>query len=384
MTELAIVAGEASGDWIAALVLNGLEQAQGRSIPCEGIAGPRLVKAGMTALHSTDELAVRGYVEVLRHYRRLVGIRNGLRDRWLARPPAVMMGVDAPDFNLGLERALRSEATKTVHLVCPSIWAWRRERIDTLRASCDHVLCVFPFEPAMLKQAGIPATYVGHPLASVIPLDVDTQGYRQRLAWPALQPDNTLIAVLPGSRAAEIQYLGPVFVQTVIQLMAQHPSWRFVSPVVPGPIGERFKAMVQPLLRDKWLLLDGQSHEAMAASDGVLVASGTATMEAALLKKPMVIAYKMPRLSWWMMKNKNYLPYVGLPNILTRDFWAPEYLQDDATPDALAYAVQGLFRNDARRQAYINRFTALHHELIRDTGRIASDVLLPMLNRKVG
>ena len=384
MSQLAIVAGEASGDWIASLVLQGVQQSLGSNAlsvqDVEGIAGPKLLQTGMTALHSTDELAVRGYVEVLKHYRRLVGVRNGLRDRWLTAPPKVMMGVDAPDFNLGLEKALRSDKTKTVHLVCPSIWAWRAERIHTLKQACDHILCVFPFEPAILKQAGIESTYIGHPLASLIPLSVDTQAYRNKLALDnKLEGQGTVIAVLPGSRGAEIQYIGPSFIHTVAQLMRKHPQWRFVSPLVSGPVGETFRRMVPEHMLNRWLLLDGQSHEAMACSDAVLVASGTATMEAALLKKPMVIAYKMPRLSWWLMKNRSYLPYVGLPNILARDFWAPEYFQDDANPDTLSRAVENLFINDARRQSFVNRFTDIHQELIRDTGRLASQVLVPML-----
>ena len=382
MTDLAIVAGEASGDWIASLVLDGLQSSRVEPLVAEGIAGPKLQGSGMTALHSTDELAVRGYVEVLKHYKRLVGVRDGLKKRWLASPPKVMMGVDAPDFNLHLEQALRSHATKTVHLVCPSIWAWRAERVNVLKAACDHVLCVFPFEPELLRQAGIPATFIGHPLASLIPLQVDTQAYRAKLALDdTVKGNGPVIAVLPGSRMAEIQYLGPTFVQTVLKLMARHPDWRFVSPLVPGPVGAAFRKMVPEPMQERWLLLDGQSHEAMACSDAVLVASGTASMEAALLKKPMLIAYKMPRVSWWMMKNRNYLPYVGLPNILTKDWWVPEYLQDDATPDVLGKAVENLFHNEARRQAYVNRFTDLHMELSKDTGRLASEVILPMLER---
>lgn len=375
---VALVAGEPSSDWIGALIWQGLQTHLGSvaTLTAEGIAGERLQAAGVSPLYPSDALAVRGYVEVLRHYRRILGIRNTLKQRWSVQRPALMMGVDAPDFNLELERFLRACGGKTVHAVCPSIWAWRAERIHLLKQACDHVLCIFPFEPEILHRAGIPATYIGHPFAQLIPQRVDTAQYRALLQLPDAV---RIVAVLPGSRMSEVSDLGPTLVELVTRLQARHPDWVFVSPLVSGAVGDAFRAMVPESLLPRWRLLAGQSHAAMGASDMVVLASGTATLEAMLFKKPMVIAYKMPRVSWWISKRKAYLPYAGLPNILSRQFVVPEYLQDDATAENLGNAVERIIDNEPHKRQLSDRFTELHARLTRDSGYLAAQALAPLL-----
>ena len=246
-----------------------------------------------------EKLAVRGYIEVLRHYPEIAGIRRQLKKRLLAAPPALFVGIDAPDFNLGLETDLRQQGIKTVHFICPSIWAWRANRIDKIRAAADHVLCIFPFEPDLLAQHGISASYVGHPLANVIPMDPGRAAARLKLG---LQNDDTVVALLPGSRSSEIAYIGQRFFDAAALLLRQRPRMRFVLPAVPAQ-RERLMAMAKISgLGASIQVLAGQSHTALAACDVTLIASGTATLEAALFKRPMVIAYNMHPLSWWMMK----------------------------------------------------------------------------------
>jgi lipid-A-disaccharide synthase len=377
---LGLVAGEPSSDWIGALIYEGVKQhlAGQFNFTAEGIAGERLSKAGVQALYPSDALAVRGYVEVLKHYRRILGIRNELRDRWMQQPPSLMMGVDAPDFNLGLELQLRQHGVKTVHAVCPSIWAWRAERIELLKKACDHILCIFPFEPEILRRAGISASYIGHPFAQLAPIEIDTEAFRRGLN---LVVKDRLVAVLPGSRMSEVQFLGDTFIQTVMRLSQRHPDWQFISPLVSGKVGEAFKNKVPKALLEKWTLVQGRSHEIMGASDLVLLASGTATLEAMLFKKPMVIAYKMPRLSWWISKRKAYLPYAGLPNILAGKFLVPEYLQDDATPEALASAVERIIDNEVEGRILKMRFTDMHLQLKRDSGLLAAQAIEPLLGK---
>lgn len=377
---LGIVAGEPSSDWIGALIYQGLKQHLGSefALSAQGIAGDRLKAAGVDPLYPSDALAVRGYVEVLKHYRRILGIRNELKQRWSDNKPALMMGVDAPDFNLELERFLREQGVRTVHAVCPSIWAWRAQRIHFLKKACDHVLCIFPFEPEILQREGIAATYIGHPFAQLVPLQIETDKFRMALNLPQ---HKRIVAVLPGSRMSEVSYLGPTLVQMVASLSIRHPDWHFVSPLVSGAVGDAFRAMVPPWMLEKWTLQAGQSHAAMGASDLVVLASGTATLEAMLFKKPMVIAYKMPRVSWWISKRKAYLPYAGLPNILSGKFVVPEYLQDEATPETLRAAVERLIDNEPEKRALTERFTELHQRLMRDSGLLAAQALEPLFRQ---
>ncbi|MDP3832696.1 MAG: lipid-A-disaccharide synthase [Hydrogenophaga sp.] len=372
----ALVAGETSGDLLAGLLLGGVRQ-RWPALQSFGIGGPQMAAQGFQAWWPSEKLAVRGYVEVLRHYREIVGIRAQLQQRLLSTDrPDVFIGVDAPDFNLDLEANLKAAGVRTVHFVCPSIWAWRAERVEKIRRSADHVLCIFPFEPELLAQHGIAATYVGHPLANVIPLEPDRAAARAALG---LRAEDTVVAILPGSRASEVQYLAQVFFAAAAQLQRKHPGIRFVVPAVPA-LRERIAAAANAAgLGDALQVIPGQSHTALAACDVTLIASGTATLEAALFKRPMVIAYNMNWLSWQIMRRKQLQPWVGLPNILCGEFVVPEYLQDAATPQALARAVLDWLGAPAKIAALQERFTALHHPLRRDTAQLATDAIEKVL-----
>lgn len=372
----ALVAGETSGDLLAGLLLNGLRQ-RWPDLQAAGIGGPRMIEQGFDAWWPSEKLAVRGYVEVLRHYREIVGIREQLKQRLLgADRPDVFIGVDAPDFNLDLEAALKARGIRTVHFVCPSVWAWRPERIEKIRRSADHVLCIFPFEPELLARHGIDATYVGHPLADVIPMAPDRAAARAALG---LSDEDTVVAILPGSRASEVQYLVQVFFAAAAQMLRQRPTLRFVVPAVPA-LREKIEAAARLAgLGANLSVVPGQSHTVLAACDVTLIASGTATLEAALFKRPMVIAYNMNWLSWQIMRRKQLQPWVGLPNILCNDFVVPEFLQDAATPQALAQAVLAWLDAPERIAALQQRFTALHQTLRQNTAQRATDAIEKVL-----
>jgi lipid-A-disaccharide synthase len=375
--DLAIAVGEASGDWIGALAIAHLIQTQ--TLAMEGIAGPKLRDLGVKPLHGSEELSVRGYVEVLRHLPRLLKMRKNLIQHWsVDNRPKVFVAVDAPDFNLNLELALRESGVPTVHVVCPSIWAWRMERIHKIKAACSHVLCIFPFEPEILAKEGISATYIGHPMATLVPETIDPLAYRSKLG---LQTEGQLLAVLPGSRSAEVKHIGPAFVQACVELLKQKPGLRFVTPMPPASkLLDMFRTMIPPRLLDRWTLIEGKSHECMAAADAVMLASGTATLEAMMYRKPMVIAYKMPWISYQMMKGKGYQPFVGLPNILLNEFAVPELLQDDATPLALAEKALFQLDNDANRDRLQTLFAEQHQRLLKPSGEIASRVIQQVMN----
>ena len=382
--KVALVAGETSGDLLAGLLIDGLKQ-RWPALQTFGIGGTRMAERGFAAWWASDKLAVRGYIEVLRHYREIVGIRKQLKARLLARDargvqqdrPDVFIGVDAPDFNLDLARDLKLAGIKTIQFVSPSIWAWRAERIDKIKASVDHVLCIFPFEPALYAKHGVSASYVGHPLANVIPLEPNRHAAREALG---IAQDALVAAVLPGSRASEIQYLGDTFAQAAVLMLAQQPTLHIVIPAVPllrEPIERQVaralhRSSTATQLRNRIHVLQGQSHTALAACDVSLVASGTATLEAALFKQPMVIAYKMNWLSWLLMRHKRYQPWVGLPNILCEDFVVPEFLQDKASPEALAKATLAWLDDPQQAERVRARFTTLHHELRRDTPQLCA------------
>ena len=374
--QIAMVAGETSGDLLAGLLLDGL---RGRwpQVQAGGIGGPNMVERGFEAWWPSEALAVRGYVEVLRHYRGILRIRNQLKARLLQQPPQMFIGIDAPDFNLDLEAALKAQGIKTVHFICPSIWAWRADRVQKLQRSVDHVLCIFPFEPALLESHGIAATYVGHPLASVIPLQPDRQAARLKLG---LSPDDKVVALLPGSRQSEVQYLASRFFEAAALIRKAQPAIKFIVPAVPALKARLEQMALASGLGDGLQILPSQSHTALAACDVTLIASGTATLEAALYKRPMVIAYNMNWMSWHIMRRKQLQPWVGLPNILCRDFVVPELLQDAATPRALADAVlQWLQAAPEKIAAVQQRFTALHTELRRDTAQLATDAIQKIL-----
>ena len=364
-----MVAGETSGDLLAASVLNHLDAAQ-----TAGIGGPAMKAAGFEAWWPSEMLAVRGYVEVLKAYPKLLVLRRRLAERMSQWHPSVFVGVDAPDFNLELERRLRVAGHRTVHFIGPSIWAWRPERIERIRAAADHVLLLFPFEKAIYDQAGIAATYVGHPMADEIDLQVDPGAARDVLGLDRGRP---VVAVLPGSRGSEIQYIAPVFIATMRLMARSHPDIQFVIPAATPHLHRRLQQLLSGPA-DSGLtavLLDGHARDAIAASDAVLVASGTATLEVALLRKPMVIAYRMASLSYRIMRRMQMLPWIGLPNILCNASLVPEFIQDAATPQALA---QALFEQlDRGRQGELaDRFEALHLELRCECGQRAAQAVL--------
>ena len=374
--QFAFVAGEASGDLLAGLLLQGL-RARWPTLTAVGIGGPQMQQQGFEAWWPNSNLAISGYAQVLRHYREISGIRKQLKTRLLASPPDVFIGVDAPDFNLDLEANLRAQGIKTVHFVCPSIWAWRPKRVEKIRRSADHVLCLFPFEPALLAQHGINATYVGHPLANVIPLQPDRAAARDALGLPQ---DAQVVAILPGSRMAELKCIAPRFLTAAALIQRARPGIRFVLPAAPGLVDEVQARVRASGLQDRILVTAGQSHTALAACDVTLIASGTATLEAALFKRPMVIAYNLHWLSWHIMAPKQIQPWIGLPNILCREFVVPELIQDAATPMALSHAVlQWLDAEPGKIETLQQRFTALHLELQRDTCRLAADAIEKVL-----
>jgi lipid-A-disaccharide synthase len=371
----ALVAGEASGDLLAGLLLDGLKT-RWPGMTAVGIGGPQMQKRGFETWWPHEKLAVRGYVEVLKHYREIVGIRHALADRLLRDRPDAFIGVDAPDFNLDLEGRLKRQGIKAIHFVSPSIWAWRGKRVEKMRAAVDHVQCLFPFEPDLYREHGVAATYVGHPLADAIPLDVPRDASRLSLG---VAPHDVVVALLPGSRRSEIEYIGARLLAAAADMQRRRAGLRFLLPVAPG-----LRSMIEPLVNTHAPgvaveLLDGRSHEALAACDVVLVASGTATLEAALFKRPMVIAYNMHWLSWQMMKRMKYQPWVGLPNILLRDFAVPELLQDDATPAKLADAAFAWLDDPTRCAALAQRFEALHRTLRRNTAQAATDAIETIL-----
>jgi lipid-A-disaccharide synthase len=377
----AMVAGEASGDLLGGLLLESLHS-RWPQLQAEGIGGPHMAAQGFEAWWPHDKLAVSGYVEVLGRLRELTRIRNDLTERLLKAGPGeradVFVGIDAPDFNLELEARLKARGMKAIHFISPSIWAWRGKRIEKIRRATDLVLCLFPFEPAIYAKQGVPAAYVGHPLADLIPLEVPRAAARASLG---LGQDDVVVALLPGSRRAEMQYIAPRLLQAAVEMAKQRPELRFLLPVVPG-----LRHVVEPMRRQYAPqlaidLIDGRSHEALAACDLTLIASGTATLEAALFKRPMVITYVMHALNWQMMKRMNYQPWVGLPNILLGDFAVPELLQGAATPERLAHAGLAWLDDPQRCAALQIRFEALHRELRCNTGQRATDAIEAVLAR---
>ena len=377
---VAMVAGEASGDLLASCLLSGLRP----HLPdarMYGIGGAKMAEYGFVSDWPMEKLSVNGLFEVLAHYRELKGIQNTLRDRLLADMPNVFIGVDAPDFNFGLEAQLRQAGIPTVHFIGPSIWAWRGGRIKKIARAASHMLVIFPFEEEIYRKAGIPVTYVGHPLAQVIPMVPDVAAARSTLGLPA---DSRVVAIMPGSRMGELKHNTIAFVQAAKILAQRDPGMRFIAPMAGARQSKFFSELVaQAGLQDVPIqLLDGQSHAAMAAADAVLVASGTASLEVALYKKPMVIAYKMMRATWEILRHMSYQPWIGLPNILAREFLVPELLQNAATPQALADALWKQLEDERHKAMLRQRFTDMHHSLLRDTASESAQAVLNIIEQQ--
>ena len=371
---LGLVAGEPSGDLIAAKALAGLKLADPEVRP-EGIGGPHLAAEGLNVWHPMHALSVFGYVDAIKRLPALIRIYSDVKKRWLNEPPEVFLGVDAPDFNLRLEHRLRREGVPTVHFLGPSIWAWRYERIHYIREAVSHMLVLFPFEEAIYKKEGVPVTYVGHPMADAIEIEPNQYVARERLG---LSQQARIVAILPGSRASEIKLLAPRFLQAAQILQRQDASLQFVVPMVNAQRAQEFQYFLKqyPVKNLQTVMTPLQSTgiadpiawSVLEACDVALVASGTATLETALFKKPMVISYAVSPLvrkimAWKSGQQRPYLPWVGLPNVLLNDFAVPELIQEDATPENLARELSSLLRDEQRCDLIRSRFTEMHHTL---------------------
>ncbi len=386
MPTVGIVAGEASGDLLGSHLIRALKKHR-PDFEFIGIAGPKMMAEGAKSLHPMEHLSVSGYFEVLRHLPKLLKIRSHITHYFIQNPPDIFIGIDAPDFNFTVESKLKSHNIKTIHYVSPSVWAWRKGRINKIRRSVSHILSLFPFEPALYQKAGVNVSYVGHPLADILPVEPNTQQARESLK---LKPERLVVALLPGSRKSEVRQLDSLFVKAAHYITQQRPDAQFLVPLITHETKAIFEqsmyehfAALQKSNPDVTLpaiqILFGHAHMALEASDVAIVASGTATLEAALLKRPMVITYKMPWLSWHIIKRMNYLPYVGLPNVLAGKFIVPELLQKDATPEKLAEAALALISDKKGLDEIKAEFTRMHLSLRQNTEEKAAQVILGYL-----
>lgn len=372
-----MVAGEASGDMLAGLLLKGMHE-HWLDVQAAGIGGNQMQAQGFDCWWPYDKLAVHGYVDAIKSYRELSALRRQVGDRILADRPAAFIGVDAPDFNLGLEKRVRQAGIKAIHFVSPSIWAWRGWRMKAIKESTDLVLCLFPFEPAIYEKAGIAATYVGHPLADEIPLKIDQQGARAE--FNLQNAPDAVIAIMPGSRRSEMQRLGAPFLATARKLLQYRPQAHFLFPVAPG-----LMPMALPLVQASGLpperiqVTEGRAGQVLAACDVALIASGTATLEAALYKRPMVIAYKVGAISGFILRRMSYLPWIGLPNILCKESMVPERVQAQVTPEQLAQDLLAWLDAPGKMESLQKRFTELHVLLRQNTAKMATNAIVQAL-----
>ncbi|EJM60701.1 lipid-A-disaccharide synthase [Pseudomonas sp. GM49] len=369
---IALVAGEASGDILGAGLMRALK-ARHPAVEFIGVGGPLMQAEGLTPYFPMERLSVMGLVEVLGRLRELLARRKKLVADLIAAKPDVFIGIDAPDFNLNIELKLRQAGIKTVHYVSPSVWAWRQKRVLKIREGCDLMLTLFPFEARFYEEKGVPVRFVGHTLADAIPLEADRAAARAELGLP----DGPLVALMPGSRGGEVGRLGALFLDTAQRLRALRPGVRFVMPCASA----QRRAQLEELLvgRDLPLtLLDGQSHLALAACDAVLIASGTATLEALLYKRPMVVAYRLAPLTFWILKRMVKSPYISLPNLLAQRLLVPELLQDDATVEALAQTLSPLIEGGEEQT---RGFDEIHRTLRLDASNQAADAVLNLIGQ---
>lgn len=376
MIRIGIVAGEASGDLLGSHLIQALKQKR-PDLEFVGIAGPKMMAEGAQSLFPIERLSVRGYLEVIQHLFGLLRLRRQLLKHFLNDRLDLFIGIDAPDFNFWLERKLKNKGIKTIHYVSPSIWAWRKGRINKIKRCVSHVLALFPFEPALYQQASIPVTYVGHPLADMLPLEPDVAAAREGLK---IKASALVIAMLPGSRQSEVQQHADLFVKTAKLIYAENPNALFLVPLITRETRQIFELAIFHELESLPIqILFGHAHDAMEAADVIIVASGTATLEAALLKKPMVITYRMTKLSWQLLKRMRLQPYVGLPNILAGKFVVPELLQDDSTPEKLAQAALQLIGDTSKLAKIKAEFTKIHLSLRQNTAEKAAVAILAHL-----
>lgn len=373
-----MVAGEASGDLLGSRLVEALR----RRFPGAsffGIGGPKMLAAGFESWFPQEKLAIRGFVEVLRHLREVLALRAALLARLRAARPDLVIGIDSPEFNLGVERRLKRTGFRTAHLVSPQVWAWRRGRIRKLKRSVSHLLVLFPFEEPLYRDAGLEVTYVGHPIADEIPETVDRDAAREALRLPKFAP---VVAILPGSRLSELEMMAAPFIEAAKLVRARLPETRFVAPMVTRETRAVFEsALCQRAAQQLPItLLFGHAREALAACDVALAASGTATLEAALSHRAMAIAYRVAPLSYRIARRLIRVRHIGLPNILCDEAVVPEFLQSEATPENLAQAVTNMLADDTFRRAVEARFARLHAELRRDAAERAAEALAPLLS----
>ncbi|MCK4950887.1 MAG: lipid-A-disaccharide synthase [Gammaproteobacteria bacterium] len=378
MVRIGIVAGEASGDLLGAGLILAIRQ-QIPDVEFTGIAGPEMIKAGCKALYPSEKLSVMGLSEVLGHLGEILKIRKHLRHYFSSNPPDIFIGIDAPDFNLGLERKLKEAGIKTVHYVSPSVWAWRQKRVKKISRSVDLMLTLFPFEEAFYLEHEVNVRFVGHPLADMIPMEPDQQAARKKLGLPV---NEKVVALLPGSRMGEVQRLAGPMLGAAKILKQDNPQLLFVVPVASNNIREYFYQLQQEIAPEiPVTIIDGCSREVMAASEIVLLASGTAAMEAMLLKRPMVVAYKVSSLTYWILKTFNMLKVseYSLPNLLAGKPLVKECMQHEATPEKLASATQELLDKEDNNESLINVFANIHIKLAKNASEQAADAVISML-----
>ncbi len=377
MPKIAIVAGEASGDLLGGHLIAALNKARS-DLSFFGIAGPQMMRQGAKTLYEMEKLSVRGYFEVIKHLYGLLKLRKQLLQQILDEKPDVFIGIDAPDFNFWLERQLKKRGIPTIHYVSPSIWAWRGGRIRKIKRSVTHMLALFPFEPALYEAVNMPVTYVGHPLADELPLKPKVAEARKMLK---LEDEALIVAMLPGSRQSEVQQHAAFFVETAELMSHYHKQIKFLVPLITRATRNLFEEAIDKNGNQKlnMQLLFGHAHDAMEAADFVIVASGTATLEAALLKRPMIITYRMPKISWWLLKPMHYLPYVGLPNVLAKRFVVPELLQKEATAEAVTEKMNAMLEDKQGLSEIKKEFTEIHRALKQNSAKKAAEVVLSYL-----
>lgn len=376
---IALVAGEASGDALGACLIRALRERWG-GLEFYGIAGPRMLAEGARTLYPMDRLSVRGYLEVLSSLRELIAIRRGLARELLANPPDLFIGIDAPDFNLGLETKLKAAGIPTVHYVSPSVWAWRAERIPAIGRAVDRMLVMFPFEEPLYRDAGIAVSYVGHPLADEMPLEPDHAEARSQLRLGA---SGAPIALLPGSRMSELELHADLLIDTARELAGRRPELRFFVPLATRETRDYFETRLYAREAQELpiKILFGHARLALHAAEAAIVASGTATLEAALARCPMVITYRLSPLTYRMVMRKALLPYFGLPNILAGEFIVPELLQADATPANLAQALGNWLDHKDARERLRERFARIHRDLACGHDERLRQALAPYLTK---
>ncbi len=377
---IGLVANEVSGDILGAALAEEL-RALAPGVRITGVAGPRMLAAGCETLFPMERLSVMGLTEVLGHLRELLALRRRLVDHFSADPPDCFIGVDAPDFNLGLERSLKHQGIPAVHLVSPTVWAWRPGRVKTIRRSIDLMLCVFPFEESFLREHGVPARFVGHPLADQIPMEVDRSGARAALG---LAREGPLVAILPGSRMGELERLAVPFLETAALCLAERPELRFAVPLATPALGQRFEEILRAGFADLPVtLVDGQSRTVIAAADGVLTASGTATFETLLLKRPMVVGYRVHPLTYHLVKTLRLVKvkHVAMANLLAGRELAPEFLQGRCRAELMAPALLGLLDDRVRAAEIAAEYARIHALIRHDSARQSALAVLELIGR---